>query len=327
MNSKNPADVAACPLCGTTSCEYSTTVNDSRCQQWHLWNCSVCGTAFIHPMPSANVLSQYYSNEYYGKGDRKFAGPGENIACLFRYLRARKIQRMIRRGRVLDIGCGRGVMLKYLKGWGCDVDGLEIDGIAHERAAKNLGQKIFLDIEGLEKLPSNYYQAICFWHSLEHLTEPRRALAVAHRLLSPGGVLIISAPNFKSIQRRLSGSNWLHLDIPRHLTHFDMEVLASFFKGRGYSLIRHNHFSFEYNPIDTLCFLYAQTGFPPLYPFDLAHSATRHAHDTLPLSRKIAGLCLAFPFLPVAALASSFFSLLRSGSTTTIFLRKINDKS
>jgi 2-polyprenyl-3-methyl-5-hydroxy-6-metoxy-1,4-benzoquinol methylase len=120
-------------------------------------------------MPDKETLRKAYNKAYYGSGDGKFVKPVENIVRLFRYLRARSIRRLVPPGRILDVGCGRGLMLKFLKGWGYEVDAVELDTLAALRAKKNLGQKIFHNLEELAHSSPSPYQAICFWHSLEHM--------------------------------------------------------------------------------------------------------------------------------------------------------------
>lgn len=276
-------------------------------------------------MPDAETLATYYDQDYYGRGSGKFLGPVEVIVRIFRYFRARAIRRLMPRGRVLDVGCGRGVMLKYLKSWGYRVDGVELDTVAAARARHNLRQEIFHTLEEpVQSLPQQY-QAICFWHSLEHLPEPGKTLKTADRLLAPGGLLVISAPHMASLQSRLSRRSWLHLDLPRHLVHFDMNGLARFLQAKRYQLIRHQHFSQEYNVIDTLCYLYAVLGFNHLYPFELLRGVHRHRDcNENNVIRHVFGLSLLLVLVTAAFCVANSSSLLKSGSSVTLFLRKQN---
>jgi SAM-dependent methyltransferase len=274
-------------------------------------------------MPDAETLATYYDRDYYGGGSGKFLGPVEVIVRIFRYLRARAIHGLAPEGRVLDVGCGRGVMLQFLKGWGYDVDGVELDTVAAQRARENLNQEVFHSLHEVLRDPPGRYQVVCFWHSLEHLSQPGQALRAADRLLTPGGLLVISAPHIESLQSRLSGGSWLHLDLPRHLVHFDMNGLARFLQFKGYQLVRQEHFSQEYNVIDTLCYLYRVLGFGDLYPFELLRGTRRHAHciNKHTISSTM-GLSLVLPLTAAAWCGANLFSSLKSGSCVTLFLKK-----
>jgi SAM-dependent methyltransferase len=274
-------------------------------------------------MPDADTLATYYDEDYYGQGTGKFIWPVEKLIHLSRLLRAKAIQRYVAKGRVLDVGCGRGLTLKYLKDRGYEVDGVELDTVAAERASDTLAQDIFRTLENVRERGALQYEAVCFWHSLEHLPDPGKALETADSLLVPGGLLVIAAPHMEGLPSRLSGQSWLHLDMPRHLVHFDMKSLPAFMTNKGYRLLKKHHFSQEYHLIDTLCCFYAVLGFNPLYPFNLVRDIRRHeACRKIGAIENLFGFLLLFPLAVEAFFVSNFFSLLGAGSTATLFFRK-----
>lgn len=61
------------------------------------------------------------------------------------------------------------------------------------------------------------YDAICLWHSIEHLPRPWAVLREAAAHPRPGGILLVAAPNPLARQARLMRSHWPHWDLPRHL--------------------------------------------------------------------------------------------------------------
>ena len=312
-----------CPLCQSRRTHPRPGYQGISSENWSLLLCQACGTSFLQPMPDPDTLAKYYDDDYYGLGMGKFVSPLECIVKVGRYIRARMVRRHVPEGKILDVGCGRGLMLRYLKDWGYPVDGVELDTVAAVRASKNLGQKVFERLDDVVERFPNRYAAVCFWHSLEHLPEPGKALEMADELLVPGGLLVISAPHMESIQSRLAGPLWLHLDLPRHPVHFDMERLPVFMESRGYHLIRSTHFSQEYNVIDSLCYGYAKLRFSHLYPFDLIRNVKRHGacRHLKPLETAM-GLLLLLPLTGAAFFVSNFFSMMGSGSTATLFLRK-----
>jgi SAM-dependent methyltransferase len=82
---------------------------------------------------------------------------------------------------------------------------------------------------------------------LEHVTNPGALLGEIHRLLRPGGVLLVSVPNFGSPEARASGAGWFHLDVPRHLVHFTPDTLASCLRGAGMEPIESSWFAPEFD--------------------------------------------------------------------------------
>jgi len=317
--------VTACPLCKSPHTRPGQGDQPILPGHRSFYRCTACRTVFMAPMPDADALAEYYDDDYYGEGSGKFIGPVESIVRLCRYMRAKAIARYVPRGRILDVGCGRGLTLQYLKDRGYEVDGVELDTVAAVRASKNLNQAIFTTLDEVVGRLPRQYEAVCFWHSLEHLSDPKEALEAVGRLLAPGGFLIIAAPHVESLQSRLSGRFWLHLDIPRHLVHFDMKRLAMFLQDKGYRLVREQHFCQEHHVIDTLCYLYTTLGFHHLYPFDLIRNIKGHgACRKFNPIETVLGLALLLPLTGMAFFVSNFFSMLGAGSTVTLFLQKIS---
>ena len=121
-------------------------------------------------------------------------------------------------GHAVDVGCGRGDLAGLLVDRGWRVTGVEPSASAC-RAARRRGvdarQGTLHDVE----LDSGAYDAAIFRHSLEHSADLAGDLATVVRALKPGGLVLITVPNFECWQRRRFGNRWYHLDLPRHRVH------------------------------------------------------------------------------------------------------------
>jgi 2-polyprenyl-3-methyl-5-hydroxy-6-metoxy-1,4-benzoquinol methylase len=102
--------------------------------------------------------------------------------------------------RVLEIGCGNGNTLKYLKDNGyCDwTGGVELFPDAAHSAATKVDQLYQINIEELN-LPVTLgtIDMILCLDVLEHLINPYIVIEYLHKLLSPGGIIIASIPNVR----------------------------------------------------------------------------------------------------------------------------------
>ena len=87
------------------------------------------------------------------------------------------------------------------------------------------------------------FDAVCFWASLEHVTDPRADLRTAHRLLKPSGLLVVQVPNFGSFQAAHFGPDWFALDLPRHRTHFSPLTLGRLLDETGFETVETLSFS------------------------------------------------------------------------------------
>ena len=196
-------------------------------------------------MPGEAELEAAYSQEYYSSTDAKF---NPLIEAWTRYSGRRRAQNLLRQHgkgaglRVLDVGCGRGVLLHGFKEAGADVLGIEREGAGFDQ------------IDGIENLSlddlleaGRRFDLIVIWHVLEHLPDPVDCLRKCRQLLVDGGSLFIEVPNFASFQSRLFKSNWFHLDLPRHLFHFTPGSLQKQLNAEGFELAASGTFSFDQN--------------------------------------------------------------------------------
>ncbi|MFZ1061291.1 MAG: class I SAM-dependent methyltransferase [Candidatus Rokuibacteriota bacterium] len=119
--------------------------------------------------------------------------------------------------RALDVGCGRGEVLRLLARKGFEAHGIEWDARAAEIARRETGRPVDVGDFRTGLLPKAAFDLVLLHHVLEHLDAPRSALARAAELISPAGVVLLVWPNPRSLGARLFGANWFHWDPPRHL--------------------------------------------------------------------------------------------------------------
>jgi len=127
--------------------------------------------------------------------------------------------------RLLDYGCGSGAFARFMAARGYDVVGLEPFSLGSptNEPSLTLLRKPFESAR--EELGT--FDVITLWHVLEHVHKPIELLRALGEHLAPDGVIVISVPNFKSVQSELFKGAWFHLDPPRHLIHFEPDTLTS----------------------------------------------------------------------------------------------------
>lgn len=93
-------------------------------------------------------------------------------------------------GTVLDLGCGRGYWMEHLGERGHRAVGVERE---HDRAAQagRFGPVVSADAARLPLADASVGLVWCV-HVLHHLPEPAVVLAEIHRVLRPGGTLILA---------------------------------------------------------------------------------------------------------------------------------------
>jgi len=215
----------------------------------HAVLCTACAIARTAPLPddSARVITPDVQRE---------SMSGLQHALLRRFIGARvaRIRPLLppdRRPQVADVGGGACAFANALAATGCDVSVFEPNA-ANAQFADTAGGVRFVAAPfdehavGVAGIADGSLDAITMWHALEHVPNPVATLALARRLLRPGGVLYVSVPNLDSLQADVGGTQWCYADIPRHLTHFSPEGLASLFQMAGFHSITPYGWSAEY---------------------------------------------------------------------------------
>jgi 2-polyprenyl-3-methyl-5-hydroxy-6-metoxy-1,4-benzoquinol methylase len=195
-------------------------------------------------------MAAYYPSGYYGAiEDRRFPHIVETLQNALYTLRVREVEAVANSepGRVLDVGCGRGVLLREFRRRGWEVQGTELSEQAASYARNTLN--IPVEIGSLETLqfPAKHFDAITLWHVLEHVANPRALLAEINRILKPDGVLLVAVPNFDSLEARVAKDKWFHLDVPRHVTHFSQATLERALNENGFEVRHTSGFAPEYD--------------------------------------------------------------------------------
>ena len=161
------------------------------------------------------------------------------------------------------------------------------------------------------------------WHPLEHLIRLVEAVTRAHELLKPGGLLAIAVPNYGSLQARIFGRMWFHLDVPRHYWHFSVESLEGVLKRHRFEIIKTDHFSFEQNPYGWVQSIFNSLGFEPNFLYSLLKNPSAREHEIR--SRPVQAVLTAVLF-PIVLFFSLVLTLaetaLRSGGTIEVYAIK-----
>lgn len=213
-----------------------------------LVRCGNCALVTLFPQPPINQLySRYYSAYRSPVTGQRFPLLINIMMKLWRYLRAYRMVRLASAGYILDVGCGQAIELQILKKFGLPVSGLEISKAYAQKIQKFTGIHMYHGDLTQLKLSKQKLKLITFLHSLEHIPNALASLKACHKLLSPGGYLMISVPNFESRERRLFNNYWFHLDIPRHLYHFSATWLINYLKSLGFIYLKKKHLAPEYD--------------------------------------------------------------------------------
>ena len=176
------------------------------------YRCPRCGVVFLYPAPSD--LGRYYPANYHDV-------PRSVDELLKRHRgEAYKLEALKRASgkRLLEIGPSFGAFAALARQDGFEVSVIEMDAQCCRfiRDVVGIPAEHTSDVAGALQRAGRY-DAIAMWHCLEHLPDPWAVLDELPRHLETGGTLLFATPNPESLQFRLFGRRWVHLDAPRHV--------------------------------------------------------------------------------------------------------------
>jgi SAM-dependent methyltransferase len=280
---------------------------------YELARCGSCGTAVtLAPAPP-----EAHEAGAYGGGTPR----GARLAApLLRMFDRRRLSQLadagaVTPGRLLDIGAGRGRFVAQARAAGWYAHGIEPSQRGIE-GARAIGIELVAGGIDDAQVPQGSLDAASLWHVLEHVEDPGAALERIAGWLRPGGMLLVGVPNLASVQARVGGARWYHLDVPRHRTHFTVQGLEALLRAHGLEPVSTRHVLAEHNPFGLWVSAVSRFTHVPSWLYHaLKHNARLRSRDALITA-------LALPLVPVAVLLEALFGVARSGGTVSVVARR-----
>ncbi len=197
-------------------------------QTFSIVKCQSCGFHFTNPVPSENVIGDYYKSEEYISHSSSKTGlinKAYNVVRNITLKRKVKLIQGLSKGKaLLDIGAGTAHFLSAAKSAGFNVQGLEPDVDAKQFAKSEFGITLE-DLSEISRIETGSKDVITMWHVLEHVYHLKKDVAEFVRVLKKDGVLIIAVPNMSSWDAQYYQEFWAAYDVPRHLYHFQENTI------------------------------------------------------------------------------------------------------
>jgi SAM-dependent methyltransferase len=146
-----------------------------------------------------------------------------------------------------DVGCGDGEFLGACQKRGIRIGGCEPQARGRDQAEKNLNCRI--DENLFASTEDQLFDAVTVWHVIEHVDNPGKMIRDIWNNLKPGGLLAVSTVNIDSWQARIFGTNWLHLDPPRHLWIGSRKAVEQLLVKNGFVIEKKRSNFLEFGPI------------------------------------------------------------------------------
>jgi SAM-dependent methyltransferase len=126
------------------------------------------------------------------------------------------------------------VRIALSRGWKVDATEVSESGL---RALRETGATVFAGDLAAAQYGTAQFDLVVSLEVLEHLPAPLSHLREMGRVTRPGGLLILTTPNFQGLSRRLLGMRWRVID-PEHLGYFTPTILSRLLHEVGYTTVR-----------------------------------------------------------------------------------------
>jgi 2-polyprenyl-3-methyl-5-hydroxy-6-metoxy-1,4-benzoquinol methylase len=219
----------ACAICSVEDAEHRFDKQGLK-----IVRCRRCGLMYVNPRLSMDELRELYNAQKISDTSY-YERTAKDDAVSFAK-RLKLIERHRAPGRLLDIGCGPGTFLALAVQRGWKARGIDVNSTSVERC-KAAGLDAIAGTFPHPELAGEKFDAIVLNDVLEHLPEPRAALAAVREMLAPGGVMFVSTPDVGSAVARLARVRWLHLKPVEHLTYFDRVTLRRLLDETGFEVV------------------------------------------------------------------------------------------
>lgn len=143
-----------------------------------------------------------------------------------------------RAARFLEVGSGMGHLAGQLED-SFETHGMDINHWAVKQS-KAIVNKTHLQTASAQELPfaDHSFNVVIIKHIVEHLPDPKKAIAEIGRITEPYGTLILATPNLDSLLKPWKGDQWIGYQDPTHIALKPPSEWISYIEGAGFTIKR-----------------------------------------------------------------------------------------
>lgn len=198
------------------------------------WQCRACGSIFLWPLPPEEKNAAFETPE-----SAQALDAADELRTALLQRRLDLAGKPAPAARLLDVGCGTGALLALAAEAGWTVTGIEMSPPLAALAREKLPGAQIYQADLLSPHLSDFlsFEAVMALDVLEHVLNPRAALARLFDWTAPGGRLILHTPNAASLRSRLHGGRWNMLIPEYHFHLFSPSALKKMLLEAGFTCV------------------------------------------------------------------------------------------
>ncbi len=155
-------------------------------------------------------------------------------------VKVKLILKLVEGKKILDVGCGSGLLSKTLLNKGYNVTGIDNDSKAIEIAKKKGINGFVADINSWQ--PDEKFDCIILGDVLEHIEDDKLAIKKAHEMLETNGCIVVNVPAYQALFSK-------HDIALGHKRRYSNKELESKLQNSGFTIERLRHWNLLALPI------------------------------------------------------------------------------
>lgn len=235
-----------CRLCGAENLPLEYTQGNR--DEFRFYRCPVC--KLVNYDLAGGLDQEKYAETYIDPLDESIVS---NRAQSMTYAFLKK--QGLPPGRLLEIGCGNGRLLRLARQDGWTVQGLECSPFLARSVKETLGIEVEVaDFLAYQPERAQAFDVVLLRHVLEHLPDSKKALLSIRALLNDSGMALLEFPNIDALDlrfKRLLRTTGLHRRRypdgyrPGHCNEFCRASFACLLKATGFELAVWETYSYK----------------------------------------------------------------------------------
>lgn len=211
-----------------------------------LVECLNCGLIYVSPRPDAKELYALYGETYFHNNESGVVGYSDYIKDEGNIRRTANrrlglLERFVRPGKMLDVGCAVGFFIDEARKRGWQTEGLDVSSFAVDYARDQFGLNArhgaLTDLQF-----DTTYDLVTLWDVIEHVPDPKAYIQRTAELLKSGGVVALATPDVDSIPARLAGRRWVGYKLSEeHIYYFSIKTLSRMLEEAGFEVLDVRH--------------------------------------------------------------------------------------
>jgi SAM-dependent methyltransferase len=213
--------------------------------------CRDCGSAILSPFPTVSEIPSFYPPVYtFGLKQDQGGGKLQELIAKIEFnafyrpqyesqaKRILRVTRAPRNGRMLDVGCGRGLRLLSFRRLGLNVHGMDLIPEPVDYVNNELGiPAVCTDMAGLPRaFDPGSFDLITAFQVIEHVPDADEMIASCRKLLKKDGWVVIATPMVDGLQAKMFGRRWAAAtEAPRHLSLASNKGLKTALERHGFT--------------------------------------------------------------------------------------------